>query len=153
MAFYGRKGLSELIAVVLIIAFVVAVAALVASFSTSFTRSQITKIQREGGATIDCSISVIEIDPDSVKISSSTLYVTVHNTGREEFTDVDVVFRNTSESSFQTAEINSSVPVGGIRTLQVPGFTTTVDRIIAVTECPGVTDTVENVSGTFQRVK
>ena len=145
------KGLSELIAVVLIIAFVVAVAAIVATFSTGFTRGQITKVQREGGETVDCTSAAVEIVEDSVSKSGSTLYVTVKNTGRLDLGDVDIVFRNTSGSAFETYESNTSMASGTIRTIQITGFINPVDRVIATTDCPGITDTVNNVSGTFKR--
>ncbi|MBI4017516.1 MAG: hypothetical protein HY366_01065 [Candidatus Aenigmarchaeota archaeon] len=146
------KGLSEIIAVVLIIAFVIATAVIVANFSSGFTRGQIGRLQREGGITVDCTSAALDILQDSITVKTSTLYVTVTNTGKLDLTNVDIVYRNASTDVFQTIELNASITSGAIKTLQAPGFTNAINRIITTTDCPGVTDAVENVSGTFRQV-
>lgn len=148
----GRKGISELVAAVMLIAFVVAAAGIISTFYSQFTREQVTKVETEGGETIDCSISHLIIQPDTVTTSNSDLLITVENTGKEDLSDIDVVFRNSTGDPFQTVDMNETVDTGNIETLTINGVTNSIDRITVTTVCPGLTDTVENVSGEFERI-
>ncbi|QQG39750.1 MAG: hypothetical protein HYS81_05305 [Candidatus Aenigmatarchaeota archaeon] len=146
------KGLSELVSAVLILAFAIAIAVIVSTFSTGFARESIGKTHIEGERTADCNGAGLDILADSIASSGTTLFVTVKNTGLPDLTNVDFVYRNTTDSAYLTVDINETVASGQIKTLQIKGISSPINRIIMTTGCPGITDTVENVSGTFEPV-
>ena len=146
-----QKGLSDIIAVVILVGFVIALAIVAGNFIFDFARSQTSSIREEGKTTVPCSLAVLEIDTASINNQAGTLRVTVLNRGRTDFKTVSLVYTLTGSGSFTSANLSAPLAAGEIKTLNVTGVTSTVDRIIATTDCPGVGDTVSNQSGTFKR--
>lgn len=79
-----RKGLSPLIASVLLVAFTMAVAAIVVVWITGFTQQQTATIGTRGERQVLCSYSVLSIDRDDVTASSTNFNVTVTYSGGTE---------------------------------------------------------------------
>ena len=79
-----RKGISPLIASVLLVAFTMAVAAIVVTWITGFTQQQTTSIGVRGERQVLCSSSVLFIDRDDISASGTNFNVTVTYSGGTE---------------------------------------------------------------------
>ncbi len=79
-----RKGLSPLIASVLLVAFTMAVAAIIVVWITGFTQQQTTVVGQRGENQIKCSSSILTVDKDEVNVLGSALNVTVTYSGGSE---------------------------------------------------------------------
>lgn len=84
-----RKGISPLIAAVLLIAFTMAVAAILTAWVTSFTQDTTGQVGNESERLVSCSFASIDIY-DAV-LSGSTLTVNVANTGTRDLNNVTLV--------------------------------------------------------------
>lgn len=155
------KGVSPLIATVILIAFVVAVAAIASQFLTGFSQERASQVEREGEETVDCSLAALEIDPDSVthNAGSDELLLTIENTGREDLGIPEIVYSNTTDEIREVAlatrhsddtEITTSDPLEEGEVLTIHN-TTVVYRpsdITVRTSCAGVTAAVTNDTDT-----
>ena len=82
------KGLSPLIASVLLVAFTMAVAAIIVTWITGFTQQQTTVVGQRGENQIKCGYSVLTMDKDEVNVVGNRLNVTVTYTGGTETLNV-----------------------------------------------------------------
>ena len=152
-----HKGVSPLIATIILIAMVVAIAGIASQFLTGFQQSRQAEISREGEKVVECSLASIEIDPDSVNftLASTALILTIENTGRTDLVVREIVYSNTStqirENRMATrrsdsTQITTSSPFkeGAVLTIHNTSVSTRPDKIIVTTNCPGVTASVEN---------
>jgi flagellin-like protein len=84
----GRKGVSPLIAAVLLIAFTMAVAAILTAWVTTFTQEQTGAVENQSDQVIECSGGVIDVlDSDS---NGNQLNITVANVGTVGFDNLTV---------------------------------------------------------------
>lgn len=132
------KGVSPLIASVLLIAFTVAVATLIMGWFTTFTRTTTTNVSAQAEDVVGCSSASIQIRHVYDGI------VLVENTGFKDFTTVvAAIINNTGGICNSTA---TSLARGEIKAISVSGDCgtdlddTTFDRAIVTTECGGVSD-------------
>ena len=79
-----RKGLSPLIASVLLVAFTMAVAAIIVVWITGFTQQQTANIGTRGERQVLCGYSVLSVDKDDVNVVGSNMNVTVTYSGGTE---------------------------------------------------------------------
>ncbi len=79
-----RKGISPLIASVLLVAFTMAVAAIIVTWITGFTQQQTTNIGTRGERQVLCSYSVLSVDRDDVNVVGAFLNATVTYSGGTE---------------------------------------------------------------------
>lgn len=137
------KGISPLIATIILIAFVIAVVALVSTFFTSFTSRQSAKVETLGSALMDCSLAWFEIDSDVVNVGS-TVSVIVENKGQSGLTGLKIVVYNSS-GAFQLDASPSTMEIGDVRMLQASYSGEPVLEKLKVTStgCPGLEDSVD----------
>ena len=88
-----KKGISPLIAGVLLIAFTLAVAAIISGWLTSLTKTTTEKTEKGVSTQVECSKAVIEIE----KVTSSD--VIIHNSGSVSLTGNFTVECNTTVST------------------------------------------------------
>ncbi|MDY6765762.1 MAG: archaellin/type IV pilin N-terminal domain-containing protein [Candidatus Nanohaloarchaea archaeon] len=83
-----RKGVSPLIAAVLLIAFTMAVAAILTAWVTTFTQEQTAQLGNQSAKQIDCNFGQLDI----FDTTSDTTWVTVAitNTGTVDFNNTSV---------------------------------------------------------------
>ncbi len=74
-----KKAISPLIATVLLIAFVITIAALIQNFNVSLVGSQLTSATGKSAAALDCAYSKIKIESASYNATSSLLKSRVTN--------------------------------------------------------------------------
>ncbi|MBI4168121.1 MAG: hypothetical protein HY515_04130 [Candidatus Aenigmarchaeota archaeon] len=79
-----RKGLSPLIASVLLVAFTMAVAAIIVTWITGFTQQQTSNIGTRGERQVLCGYSVLSVDRDDVSATGTNFNVTVTYSGGTE---------------------------------------------------------------------
>jgi len=143
-----KKGISPLVAAVLLIAFTVALGSLIFSFLSSTITQTTDTITNRTTQAIDCSAASINVEEVFVSgTTSATVRVVIKNTG---FTD-DLVIRdlqvfNTTGNNFTT----SGLPIpdfdrGEIATVAIgANFTScpgSFSKVIVSTTCGGISDT------------
>ena len=153
---FGKKGISPLIAAVILIAFVVAVAGIASTFFTGFTKEQKAAAENKGTTVIDCSDAVLNLDKDAVSVNTTeqSFSVVVSNTGSVSLSGLKVILFNSSyagtcipgATDVSTGEtvtlVNSScsnMPSGVVSKIQVTTAT-----------CSGVKSELTNQSGTWK---
>jgi len=145
-----KKGISPLIASVILIAFVIAVAAIAGNFFTGFTEKQKVTVETKGGTLIDCSVTRMEIDPSSISSSSDgdTISFAVTNMGEEDITNLKVDVYNGINIETLTPTLGSgstTLSKGATEKFTVdPTMNTTfsVDHLynikVKTSDCPGI---------------
>lgn len=149
-----KKGISPLIATVILIAFLVAIASIGSKFFIGFTKEQKIGAEQKGEQTMECKDVMIEIDPDSLTDNTpDNVSVILENNGDTSlsnllmttFNDTAVVNGNTTPSSISSASverIRTNVTVGG-----------GLDKIsIRSRDCPGMKSIMEKTGGSWQVV-
>ncbi len=85
-----RKGVSPLIAAVLLIAFTMAVAAILTAWVTTFTQEQTAQVGNQSEQVISCSGGVIDILDTNHDSENDELYITIANVGNVDFSNVTI---------------------------------------------------------------
>jgi len=93
------KGISPLIAAVLLIAFTVAVGGIISLWLTSFSRTTTSAVQSSTEKQVKCASTVLEI----TSVSTSDNKVVVTNLGPQNVTLTSIVLSDGSVSNFQTS--------------------------------------------------
>ena len=108
-----RKGISPLIASVLLVAFTMAVAAILVVWITGFTQEQTGTVGERGTKQAKCAYSVLNIDRDDVVVSGTNLDVVVsYSAGVEKLNITGFVVRDnlgvsyTNITALDTSERN-----------------------------------------------
>lgn len=141
-----RKGISPLIAAVLLIAFTLAVAALLTAWVTTFTQDTTDAVGDRSTEVIECSYAGLSVY--SVSYNAPFVNVSVANTGTTALGNVTVVALENGVvvGDTITLEDNEAPVQGDIASVGITGL---ADQPTAVrassTACPGVTDTENNI--------
>ena len=151
----NQKGISPLIASVLLIAFTVALGTLVMGWLSGTVGSTTETVGSKITTAVGCSDAAIEIVHVYVNSTiSKNAFIVVKNAGFYNFTTsiTGKIYLNNG-SSCSTIAL-TSLTAGEVKLLNVtasdcPAFTTsTFDRAVVNTECGGVSDTMEYSSST-----
>jgi len=140
------KGVSPLVAAVLLIAFTVAVSMIVMGWFSTFVRGTTANISGTTEEAIGCNVASISIE--HVYISGTTGTIVVKNTGFKDFTTVKGIIVNTTGGTCDLGSITlSKGAVDDISgTCNAIANCNAFDRAIVTTECGGVSDTVTTKS-------
>lgn len=147
-----RKGISPLIAAVLLIAFTMAVAGILTAWVTSFTQSTTEDVGNESDRLIECSYAGLDITSASFDGTDAT--VVVANTGTQDINASVVVYLNNGTitqtysdsiiSRGSVANVDLSSPATGVGTADGD-----IDRVQATSiECPEVTAETQEITDT-----
>jgi len=141
-----RKGISPLIAAVLLIAFTMAVAAILTAWVTSFTQSTTEDVGNRSEQLVSCSFAGLSIY-DAI-LSGSDLTVSMANTGTKDLGEVSVVVFHEDGSTNQTSVPGLESGNVDDTSIQVgTGTATDISRVrIASTECPEITDETTTIT-------
>lgn len=82
------KGISDIIAVVLLVAFTIAVAAIVGVFFTSFTTTTTSTVSSQGNASTVCAGSYINVEAAILNSTTTNVSVTFSNPGRNALSSI-----------------------------------------------------------------
>jgi len=149
-----RKGISPLIAAVLLIAFTMAVAAILTAWVTTFTEDTADTVGEEGEQQVSCAFAGLSIYDATVIEADEELVVSVANTGTMEFQEDVVVTAfyadggTATETMFDDEETMASGSVEDF-TVGLEADTTAddIDRVrVASAECQDVDDETENIN-------
>jgi flagellin-like protein len=129
------KGISPLVASVLLIAITMSVAGILAYWVSSFTGQTLPKMDR----TEECRFSNFEIWSCSLNPSTRTISFTLHNIGRYEITDL-AAFIETDGVVGDRISLNSSLSIGDFKTFTLTNIPVeNFSRLIITTSCPDLT--------------
>ncbi len=139
----NRKGVSPLIAAVLLIAFTMAVAAILTAWVTTFTQDTASQVGNESEQLISCSyagVSVFDANWDG-----SNVDVTVANTGTVDLNNVSIyAFR---DASIQGQAFITNLESGAIDSGTISSVSQIPDRIrISTRDCPDTTAEENQIS-------
>jgi flagellin-like protein len=148
----GTKGISPLIASVLLIAFTVAIATIVFSFLSTTVKQTTTSTANKTTEALECSAASINIDDVYISgTSAATVRVIVKNTG---FTNglsiISANVYNKTGVNFSTSDVPlTGFDKGETATLTFTnvnmsaGCPTAFSKVIIATSCGGVSDTFD----------
>lgn len=136
----GQKGLSPLIAVVLLIAFTITVATFIAAFSQSFVRTQTTEFgQRTSELGRACQFANVQLTAATYDDPGNKISVLARNIGTESLTDFRVIVF-TSDVDFiehTPANANTTLESGDIATFVATNVSSTPSKVqILSRQCP-----------------
>ena len=132
-----RKGISPLIAAVLLIAFTMAVAGILTAWVTTFTQDTADQVGEDGEQTVSCSFGGLSIYE---AVHGEDLMVSVANTGTVDFEEVNVA-AFLEDGSTEQSTIDGGISSGSVESINIEdvGSEDEVDSVRATsTECPDV---------------
>lgn len=148
-----EKGISPLVATILIIALTVGVVGIVAVWLTGFTRTTTDTVSTQSGRQIECSFGAVSVD--NLKFANNFLSGRVENRGQIALGNisVNIIYQNASTEKFELCKSGSTATRcdGGNLSLLVSeqsSFNVTIggsnyDTIRVFTNCTGVSDTAQ----------
>ena len=95
-----RKGISPLIATILLIAFVIAVGGILSGWLISFSKERVEEARTKGETETQCSYSGLSIDDADWNDTETKLSLIVRNSGTEDLTDFRMVVIYTNNTAF-----------------------------------------------------
>ncbi len=146
------KGISPLIAAVLLIAFTVAIATLIMGWFSTLTRSTTTTVSNKTTEAVACSnaqISIEDVYITAGSLATGSARVIVKNTGFTMLAINSAQLYNTTGHNFSTGFSSvSSFSAGSIQTISltnvsVPTCPTTFSKAIVTSNCGGISDTFD----------
>jgi flagellin-like protein len=121
------KGISSLIATVLLIAFVVAIAGIISMWSTSLTSTQTKEIGNQSKGQTVCTMAIVIDDVEVPSFGSGQyLNVTYHNVGDQSISGVYIDIRNSSAINSTKA---TSLGPGDIAFVSIGGQSNKTDLV------------------------
>jgi len=139
-----RKGISPLIAAVLLIAFTMAVAAILTAWVTTFTQETTSDVGNKTQEQISCSFAGVTIY-DAVWDGSDTLTVSVSNTGTRDLDDGVSVTGFLSNGSAKSSQI-SSLSTGSVETTTLTLSEKPTKVRAASNGCAGIIDEESDIT-------
>lgn len=150
-----NKGISPLIATVILIAFVIAVAGILSTFFTGFTKEQKAGVESKATTIIDCSVATMDLDNVAVSVNPTNFSLVVSNTGQEELSGLKVIFFNSTYAGTCMTSGNPTLTVGETKTITNSSCTEMpvgpITKIqVTTTTCAGVKSELTNSSGAWK---
>ena len=152
------KGVSPLVAAVLLIAFTVSVSMIIMGWFSTFVRGTTANVSGTTEEALACQMASISIEHVYIKNSSTgAAKILVKNTGFVDLTVNAMVFNKTGASCYNNSDL--SLPKGSSLMITLTNGTPdtcpifkgkacseTFDRAVVTTNCGGVSDTVTSLS-------
>ena len=134
------KGISAIIATVLLVAFTVAVAGILSIWSTTLTTTQTQTVSNQTGGQVICSPAIVIDEAKVPSTGNYTLNITYRNAGVQPITNVKVWARTVSGmySVSGTALSGGDVSVTGLTLLSVGGSNASSDLVRVTGLCASV---------------
>lgn len=148
-----KKGISPLIAAVILIAFVIAVAGIASTFFTGFVKEKKSQISQKGGKTIDCSVAVLELDPEMVSPSGTTVSVALENNGKTDISNLRATTYNTTSVVSDSSPQPSNISKGTTEYINITPAVSSDDLYkirVTTTDCPGLESVINKTGGTWK---
>lgn len=150
----NRKGISPLIAAVLLIAFTVAIATIVMGWMSTTTRDTTQDISDKLGSATDCSNAAVSIQ--GLTENGGNYTIMVSNSGYYNFTRVDgiILFTDGTVCEFDNITLNT----GSLGTLTQTGCKdisaeSEISRVSIATDCGGIGDYITGSDTSYINVE
>jgi len=147
----SSKGISPLIAAVLLIAFTVAIATLVMGWFSQLTRTTTTTVSNKTTEAVACSNAQVSIEDVYMRLNATEgdARILVKNSGFSTLGITSLQVYNTTGANFSTGfGAASSLAPGSIVTYNLTNVSiptcATFSKVIVTTNCGGVTDVFES---------
>jgi hypothetical protein len=114
------KGVSDIVAGVILIVFVIVLGSIIMTYSTGFLREETSGITNKTGEVIDCSASRAEVFDVYIDFSTNTSRIFVRNSGLVNEEIKSVLFKN--KESVEAASLSAFpiyIPKGEIRSISM----------------------------------
>lgn len=136
-----NKGITPLIASVLLIAFTLVIAGIYSGWITSFTKSTAEDVQKKSEVRVTCSYGGIALSnlKYNTTASNGNLTGTIENTDIITLGDVDIEIFFTNNTRY-LSDLNKNLQPGEKDTFNIRINTTTYDKIRVKTNCSNVFD-------------
>lgn len=133
----SRKGISPLVAAVLLIAVTMTIAGVLAYWATTFVKTQTTTFQNESVAS-ECSFANLVVHSCSYSTNASQIALILDNVGRIELKDMvaQVVYSNNSVADHR---LNGTLPGNLLRSYTLTGVSPDYRSLVVKTNCPTAT--------------
>ena len=143
-----RKGISPLIAAVLLIAFTMAVAAILTAWVTSFTQRTTEDVGNTSEQLVSCSFAGLSIY-DAILGTDDSMTISMANTGTKDLNGVSVVIFHSNGTTY--SDTVDALESGNVDDITIPVASdvdaSDISRVrIASTECPEVTDETTTIT-------
>ena len=141
----GLKGISPLVAVIMLIAFTMVVAGILASWASQFALTQRAQIQT-------CSQASIFLQSGIYSSGAETLDIMVWNNGDVPLSGFTALITFINETVFSHSRNDMNISIGSIETLQITGMTSDIKQVVVRSnECRGAQDMLlkYNIKGLF----
>ncbi|NPA38811.1 MAG: hypothetical protein GXN99_03405 [Candidatus Nanohaloarchaeota archaeon] len=112
-----KKGVSPLIAAVLLIVFTVAIGAVVLNWMTSYTKGTTETAGTDTSSTIQCAKQIIVIE--NVTKSNGQVIVRAENQGSADATISSIILYDANSKSCETTGLAHTIPAGGYKIIEV----------------------------------
>ena len=130
------KGISAIIATVLLVAFTVAVAGILSIWSTTLTTTQTQTVSNQTGGQVVCTPAII-VDEVKASTTGGVVNVTYHNAGSQSMSNVKAWVRTTS-GIYSTTASNLAAGESAVTGVTLTGTTNTSDLARVTGTCAGV---------------
>lgn len=141
------KGVSPLVASVLLIAFTIAVAGLYSGWITSFTKKTNEEVEEQSGKKVTCSYGGIALDNVKYNKTTGNLTGTVENTNLISLGNIDfeIFYANATREKL---DLNMALEPGEKNTFDRQvldmNMTNNYDKIRVITNCSNVNDEISS---------
>jgi flagellin-like protein len=149
------KGISPVVATVLLIAITVGMVGLVSVFTTDFFRTTTDTVKSQSDTQIDCSFSGVSLH--TLRFANNYLSGHVENVGKIVLGNVsiNVIYQNSTTERFDLCDSgsntvrcsagsgNTSLSLSELNTFNIAISSSTYDRIRVFTNCTEATDTAQ----------
>ena len=145
----SKKGVSPLIAAVLLIAFTVSVSMIIMGWFSTFIRSTTTNISESSEEAVGCSMADVSIDHIYIVSSTNTTQVVVKNIGFVDLTVKGTIMNTTGASCINKTGVSiGKGESGSLAFSDCKGMNSTAsfDRVIVTTSCSGIYDVIKSTS-------
>lgn len=149
------KGISPLVATVLLIAFVVAIGGIILTWMNTFARTQTELVEEQASISITCSYGSINLKNPKFTSGTTRLSGTIENIGQIELGNitVSIVYQNATSQTIElcnsaTGAVSCSAGNLSLGIAEQAAFNVTIwgsnyDEVKVSTNCSAVSDTVE----------
>jgi FlaG/FlaF family flagellin (archaellin) len=145
----GQKGLSQMIAAVLLVAFTVTIATLISGWYSTLIRTTSSNISNTTEEAIDCTVAKITIEDVYLDTTANTVNVVVRNTGMMDNLQLTsaTVLNTTGGACTYDSGLDTDFDKGDVATIKFISCSisscSVFKEAIVLTNCGGVSDTYD----------
>lgn len=131
-----EKGISPLVAAVLLIAVTMTIAGILAYWASSFTRAQISAFENQT-VTTECSFANFRFYTCKYDSSTGTMSFILDNPSNVNLKDLVafIIYRN---NTIQQIPLDKDLPANQIQSFSISGISSDYSSITIRTHCPGL---------------